>query len=226
MSGQRHAPAARYHEKDPVPIVQEAGWAPGPVWTGTENLAPPPGFDPRTIQPVASRYTDYATRPTIMKVIWSKEIYVLLCPLAHQLSQVVWVAASVLCDKVAGLTRHDKTDTCSIYLTHCGNSSKTLKKIAGLRAKISNWLLLNTIQDSILNFVESKKRMDQHQMLISFNLGKLPVSADFQYRKNYYKACLITDEQNGGKNMSHPTQTLSSAMKSNLTELLSVVFQE
>jgi hypothetical protein len=26
--------------KDPVPIVQEAGWAPGPVWTGAGNLAP------------------------------------------------------------------------------------------------------------------------------------------------------------------------------------------
>jgi hypothetical protein len=25
--------------KDPVPIVQEVGWAPGSVWTGTENLA-------------------------------------------------------------------------------------------------------------------------------------------------------------------------------------------
>ena len=25
--------------KDPVPIVQEAGWAPGPVWTGVENVA-------------------------------------------------------------------------------------------------------------------------------------------------------------------------------------------
>ena len=25
--------------KDPVPIVQKAGWAPGPVWTGAENLA-------------------------------------------------------------------------------------------------------------------------------------------------------------------------------------------
>jgi len=25
--------------KDPVPIVQETGWAPGPVWTGAENLA-------------------------------------------------------------------------------------------------------------------------------------------------------------------------------------------
>ena len=24
----------------PVPIVQEAGWAPGPVWTGAEYLAP------------------------------------------------------------------------------------------------------------------------------------------------------------------------------------------
>jgi hypothetical protein len=43
--------------KDPVPIVQEAGWALGPVWKGAATLAPP-GFDPRTVQPVASRYTD------------------------------------------------------------------------------------------------------------------------------------------------------------------------
>ena len=40
-------------ERDLVHIVQEAGWAPGPVWTGEENLAP-------TVQHVASRYTDYA----------------------------------------------------------------------------------------------------------------------------------------------------------------------
>ena len=26
--------------KGPVPILQEAGWVPGPVWTGAENLAP------------------------------------------------------------------------------------------------------------------------------------------------------------------------------------------
>jgi len=26
--------------KDAAPIVQEAVWAPGPVWTGAENLAP------------------------------------------------------------------------------------------------------------------------------------------------------------------------------------------
>jgi hypothetical protein len=44
-------------ERDPVPILQEAGWAPGPVWNGVENLAPA-AFDPRTFQFVASRYTD------------------------------------------------------------------------------------------------------------------------------------------------------------------------
>ena len=32
----------------------------GQVW----KTSPPPGFDPRTVQPVASRYTNYATRPT------------------------------------------------------------------------------------------------------------------------------------------------------------------
>jgi hypothetical protein len=26
--------------EDPVPTVHEAGWAPGPVWMDTENLAP------------------------------------------------------------------------------------------------------------------------------------------------------------------------------------------
>jgi hypothetical protein len=25
-------------QRDPVHIVQEAGWVPGPVWTGEENL--------------------------------------------------------------------------------------------------------------------------------------------------------------------------------------------
>jgi hypothetical protein len=58
--GGRHAPAAFTPGKDPVVIVQEAGWTPGPVWISAENLAPPsPGLDPRNFQSVASRYTDY-----------------------------------------------------------------------------------------------------------------------------------------------------------------------
>jgi hypothetical protein len=26
--------------EDPVPIAHEAGWAPGPVWTGVANVTP------------------------------------------------------------------------------------------------------------------------------------------------------------------------------------------
>ena len=44
-------------ERDRVPIVERAGFIPGPVWTGAENLAPP-GFDHRTVQSVKNRYTD------------------------------------------------------------------------------------------------------------------------------------------------------------------------
>ena len=40
MGGQRHDPAVLPPKKDPIPIVQKAGWAPGPVWTGAENIAP------------------------------------------------------------------------------------------------------------------------------------------------------------------------------------------
>jgi len=54
--------------KDPVPIVQEGGWAPGTVWTVAKNLVPP-GFETRTVQPVASRYADWVTRPTCLCMI-------------------------------------------------------------------------------------------------------------------------------------------------------------
>ena len=37
MSSQLHAPAILSPRKDPVPIVQEAGWAPGPVWMGGKS---------------------------------------------------------------------------------------------------------------------------------------------------------------------------------------------
>jgi hypothetical protein len=52
--------------KGPVPIVQEAVWTPVPVWRGVENLATT-GIRSRTVQPVASRCTDYATGPILTK---------------------------------------------------------------------------------------------------------------------------------------------------------------
>ena len=75
MFGQHHAPAALIPGKDPVPIVQDAGWVPEPVWIGAEYLAPP-AFDPRTFQPVASRYTDYAIPAppsSIIRVVKSRK---------------------------------------------------------------------------------------------------------------------------------------------------------
>ena len=39
VRGQRHDPADLYPGEDPVSIVQEARWSPGPVWTGAENIA-------------------------------------------------------------------------------------------------------------------------------------------------------------------------------------------
>jgi hypothetical protein len=56
MGGQRHVPAASAPERDPVPTVQEAGWAPGPVWTGKENLAPTGILYPERPPSSKSRY--------------------------------------------------------------------------------------------------------------------------------------------------------------------------
>jgi hypothetical protein len=46
-------------ERDPLPIVQEAGWFPGPVWIDVENIAST-RVDPRTFHHVASNCNDCA----------------------------------------------------------------------------------------------------------------------------------------------------------------------
>jgi len=69
VKGQHHAPTASKPREDPVPIVQEAEWASGPVWTVAENPAPPLEFDPRTVQPLRSHYTELSYRgPTAVTI--------------------------------------------------------------------------------------------------------------------------------------------------------------
>ena len=48
--------------KGPVLVVQEAGWAPGQVWTGGKSRHHQDSIP--DLQPVVNRYTDWATRPT------------------------------------------------------------------------------------------------------------------------------------------------------------------
>ena len=53
--------------KDPVSILQEAGWAPGPVWTGGKSR--PTGIRSRTVQPVAQSLYRLSYRAHIFSVI-------------------------------------------------------------------------------------------------------------------------------------------------------------
>jgi hypothetical protein len=46
-------------EAEPVHILQEVEWKSGQLEIGQE-ISPPPGFEPRTLQPVASRNSTYA----------------------------------------------------------------------------------------------------------------------------------------------------------------------
>jgi hypothetical protein len=57
VEGSASRPGRLLSQERPGTHLQEAGWAPGPVWIGAENLAPP-GFVPRTVQPVVCHYTD------------------------------------------------------------------------------------------------------------------------------------------------------------------------
>jgi hypothetical protein len=60
VGGQLHAPAVLPPGNRPVTHCI-GGWVgPRAGLDGCEKSHPSPGFNPRTVQPVASRYTDYA----------------------------------------------------------------------------------------------------------------------------------------------------------------------
>ena len=61
VRGQRHDPAVLYPRERPE--THYTGGCLGPT-ARVRKISPPPEFYPRTVQPVASRYTDYATGPT------------------------------------------------------------------------------------------------------------------------------------------------------------------
>jgi len=70
VSGQQHSPAALYPRERPDTHFT-GGWV-GPR-AGLDMCGksrPPTGFDPRTAQPVASRYTDGATGSTLWLYYW------------------------------------------------------------------------------------------------------------------------------------------------------------
>ena len=89
MGGQRHAPAALTPGKDPVPIVQEAGRAPGPVWKGAESLTPIGIRSPDRPARSESLYGLSRPGPQIQEVVSHKYV----C-LRASLSQIIALHAS------------------------------------------------------------------------------------------------------------------------------------
>ena len=59
LGGRRHAAAALPPETTRYPLCRRLGVPQGRSGR-VRKISPPPGFDPRTVQPVASRYTDCA----------------------------------------------------------------------------------------------------------------------------------------------------------------------
>lgn len=74
VRGQSQAPASLLQGKSPVPIVQKAGWDPGPIWMDIQkekNLFLQQSFELRTVQSVQSRSTGYDTPVTeIFLISW------------------------------------------------------------------------------------------------------------------------------------------------------------
>ena len=67
--------------KDPVPIVQEAVWAPGPVWTGAENPAPTeiqsPDYPARSQYLLLKSWGTYCQLTDLSCFLWNVEYRVI-----------------------------------------------------------------------------------------------------------------------------------------------------
>jgi hypothetical protein len=86
VRGQCHAPGRLPPGKTRYPLYRRLG---GPQGRSghVRKISPPPGIDPRAVQPVASHYTNWATGPTVtIKDLWENgQILYLVCKLCDVL---------------------------------------------------------------------------------------------------------------------------------------------
>ena len=71
VDGQRHAPAALPPGKIWYPFYRGLGGPQG-LYGQVRKISPPPGFDPWTVQPIASSYTNCLKILDARRVTWSK----------------------------------------------------------------------------------------------------------------------------------------------------------
>jgi len=100
-------PGRLYPAKNPVPIVQEAGWAPGPVWTGGKSR---PHRNSIPVRPARSQsLCDWATRLTVQHTFLIKEgrVFMLCWWLSDRIRRGD-IEARNLCTETNRQSNHDK----------------------------------------------------------------------------------------------------------------------
>jgi hypothetical protein len=63
------------------------------------KISPPPGFDPRPVQPVASCYTDWATGPTVLTYYTFATVLIMVCE-----NHMVYISCKNIKVAVVGVT--------------------------------------------------------------------------------------------------------------------------
>ena len=102
VGGQHHAPAALPPRKTRYPLYRRLGGPQGRSGRG-RKISPPPGFDPRIVQPIASRYTNYAIpAPIILTHTINKYKNLLPCNI---LFEKIWVLS---------ISPHRDCNTCDV----------------------------------------------------------------------------------------------------------------
>jgi hypothetical protein len=74
VGGQRHVPAALPPEMTRYPLYRRLGGPQGRSWR-VRKISPPQGFDPWTVQPVASRYTDWAIQTLSYQTVQGRGVW-------------------------------------------------------------------------------------------------------------------------------------------------------
>jgi hypothetical protein len=117
MGGQHHAPAALPRGKTRYPLYRRLGGPQGRSGR-VRKISPPPGFDPRTVQSVASLYTDSATRPTSIRTYCLQRIvlgfHILVGTAQRNSSLPSTESIKSTCHWTLGLQHGDEAFTCQM----------------------------------------------------------------------------------------------------------------
>jgi hypothetical protein len=150
MGGQRHAPAAL----PPGKRSSTHWWAQQPVRTGIENLTPPPEFDHRTVQRVASHYTDWATAAHEIRglINWFKSLHIITVNLLFNIETVYQKNCSK-CPLAASMNL-DKAYYWSSW-QHCAQPFKQQAAILNSSWNTSHYAITYTL---VLSYARSKLR--------------------------------------------------------------------